>query len=389
MAELTALHFTDLHEDGDKLKAIRSFVQAHSEINAVFFTGDFIGEYQSQQEGTHQKIRKKHNEILAKYVAKEDFQELQQKLSEFLQEHQIREESDVQRLPEEKKKELEEIMQARNSLIQEAVLTHLPELKGSFVDLVNESYKTLSVEFKEITKSAPVYAIMGNHDLTLGYTPLGEAITFLEKQKQAIIKGSTGIEFVVKGDLNSWEVPPAYNDFTLNLALKDYFVNYFSGWSQNHLNQSATNSETEEEKTSWQELSQKAHLYQNQERARLGSKDADIYLAHKLPHCDLATKVIGCASGDIASEYSANAEAAYGGHFHDGQIGSRTLQAVLQEAQTASEKNTVDGKEIPLVYLNDKESWELNPGTDHFFVTEYNTSKEIESLTIYEYVYEN
>jgi len=41
MAELTTLHFTDIHEDYDKLAVVRDFANTHN-IDAVLFTGDFL-----------------------------------------------------------------------------------------------------------------------------------------------------------------------------------------------------------------------------------------------------------------------------------------------------------------------------------------------------------
>ena len=87
---------------------------------------------------------------------------------------------------------------------------------------------------------------------------------------------------------------------------------------------------------------------------------------------------------DVTLEYAANAKTVYGGHFHDGQIGYRTIEDFLKQEST--ETTVIDGVEVPVYYLDEKEPWELNPGTKYAFVTEYDTNKEIEEVIVYEFV---
>ncbi len=222
------------------------------------------------------------------------------------------------------------------------------------------------------------------------------------------------MEFIVKGDLNTIEIPLMYARLASILS-KD-FIPYESGYSltdlsktQNTLQKILSENPTdrlekikkdeapqysdeqigkmEKQLKEIQEYRPKVLEYNQAERERLGDKnEVDIYLTHKLPSCKKADpKVVGSLS-DVTTEYAANAKAVYGGHFHEGQIGYKTIDDFLKQEST--EKTTIDGVEVPVYYLDEKEPWELNPGTNYFFVTEYNAEKKIEQVVIHEFYYE-
>lgn len=261
---------------------------------------------------------------------------------------------------------------------------------------------------------APVSGILGNHDLTYGYDILKDKVKFVEKEKKVPITGKRGLEFILKGDLNIIECPPIYAK--LAPLLEKNFIPYHSGYSLSELSKAENTlqkilSESpndrlenirkgekpeysdeqlqlmEKQLKGIQELRPKVLEYNQSERRRLGDKtEADIYLTHKLPSCKKARPDIDGSLSDVTTEYAANTNAVYGGHFHDGQIGYKTIDNFLKQEST--EKTVIDGVEVPVYYLDENEPWELNPGTKYFFVTEYDTNKEIEQVVIHEFYYE-
>lgn len=397
MAELTVLHFTDLGEEYDRLAVLTDFVQQQKgQIDAVFFTGDFLeGNPQEEREVTANRLQQK----IMEYVVTDEFKAAHQSLLQFMQKYASPGQFNPEQLKEEEKKEFQKLMEQRNTLLVEKVRENKVELKRDLVGMVQDSYKRLATEFQKFP--CPVYATMGNHDLTLGYDQFdSKKVVFVDKAPEntlvvdetTVIIGRNGTPFRIKGDLNTWEVPPFYAHPSTSITLEDYFMNYSSGYSASFIDQSIEQAQKDEEKNSWRQRGGEMREYQREQRQRLGSpQDVDIYLTHKLPHNNEGrTDVYGCVTGDIAVEYSASAQAVYGGHFHDGQIGKHSnLEKWLAEVipkSTASE--SVEGVEVPVIHLAADEPWELNPGTEYFTLTEYNAQKQVEAVTIYEFVRE-
>lgn len=382
MVELRTLHLTDIHDDFEKYQVIADYIASKKDseqaVDAVFITGDFIeGDFKIKGK-TAQKI----TEGIESLSGSAEEKELQILLEKYQKDGKV----DLSSVDETAKKEIEALGAKMDAMVKEAVKK-----------VVAESYQKHADALGKI--EIPTLGTLGNHDLTIGYNILKDKIKFVEREKQISIKGKSSLEFLVKGDLNTWEVPPMYAK--LAELLKEDFIPYLSGYSLAELSkevnglQKKVNESSEEQRKELQknleqttEVRKKVLDFYLSEFNRLGTKnEVDIYLTHKLPSCKKANPKIQGPLNDLTVEYAQNAKAVYGGHFHDGQIGYKTIEDFLKQEST--EKTTIDGVEVPVYYLDENESWELNPGTNYFFVTEYDANKEIEQVVIYEFYYED
>lgn len=413
MAELRTLHVTDIHDDWEKYQLIAHYIagkkNSDQSVDAVFITGDFIEGDAEEENKTAGRLSTK----FAQFYDQTNVVEKQRQIAAFLKEHNVKSEEDLNSLDAASKKQFIKLnLQMREEHRKSCEKIEPAQIEAILMP-VTESYQRHAEELSKI--EAPVLGIAGNHDLKPVYECLKGKVTFLDKINQATIKGRTGLEFILKGDLNTFEVPPVY--IKLSPILGNYFIPYISGYSLPELSKGVNDlqanitrgqserlekiAKKEEPEYSEEQLRQmQAQLeqsiearkqvleYNQAERQRLGDKKeaADIYLTHKLPSCKKARSDIEGSLSDVTLEYAANAKAVYGGHFHDGQIGHRTIEDLLK--QEATEKTTIDGVEIPVFYLDEKEPWELNPGTNYFFITEYDANKEIEQVVIHEFYYE-
>ncbi len=412
MAELRTLHLTDIHDDLEKYEVIAEYIAGRKDsdkaVDAVFVTGDFI-EGNEKIEG---KTANLEHAIFAQYYDAAAVQEKRRQMAVFLKEHNINNEEDVKSLDAASQKQLigfnKQIIEEHRRSCEKLTAEQTEEILRPFT----ESYQKHLAALDKI--DAPVFGTAGNHDLRSVYESLKDKVTFLDQTGKATIKGKTGLEFIVKGDFNAFEVPP--NHIRILPILGDKVMPYASGYSLselsreiNQLQAEVTDSlndrlekiaKKEEPKYSEEQLKEmqaqleqgiearkKVLEYNLAERQRLGDKaGTDIYLTHKLPNCKKAHSDIEGPLSDVTAEYAANAKAVYGGHFHDGQIGYKTIDDFLKQETT--ETVTIDGAEVPVYFLNGKEPWELNPGTKYFFVTEYDANKEIEQVIVYEFYYE-
>ena len=406
MVELRALHFSDIHEDYAKLEAIQEFLEEQADtedsIDTVFFTGDMIEDHPALgKEGAYSQAVLK---SLNNGVTNEDekIMGLLGARTKFIQENFN--DSDQQLSPE----KIDEWQQIENSLITLGIKNG----KDQIVEEIDNSYQRLAEEFKKITNYASVFSIMGNHDIASGRDHFSyDDFTFVElsSKEEAKAVGRSGIEFIIKGDINSWEFPPLHNTIYELCGLKLEPLAGLSGYTAQNLDKQIA--EAEEALKTEENSRNKSHLsilmsnkeqleeiknHQKNEKTRLGDSDeVDIYLTHKLPNAGKAVNVYGPASGDIAAEYSANASCTYGGHFHGMQIGnksigdrSKTPEDFFNELMKQKGNGTtkIDGVNVPTYYLEEDEPWTLNPGINYVTVTEYNKEKEIERVIIYEYV---
>jgi predicted MPP superfamily phosphohydrolase len=383
-AELTTLHFTDIHEDTDKLAIIKQYA---SKVDVVFFTGDIMEGHPTGNNTTIDRVIKQIQET----IHTPDIIELSKQSNEILKKYVSDGKVDKDAIEEEDRTKLVALNEEINILAEKKI--EEGDLLGKILKAPKQTYQTLETSFQEIAKIAPVYGILGNHDLTLAYEHI-DSITFLETTKEARIKGKTGIEFIIKGDLNTWEVPPAWSQQPLIYeAFKEHLIPYISGNSIDNLDEKIKqalktgNENSASNLQSAKDNKDNIKAWQDQERARLGDTDADIYLTHKLPDCDKARRTYGFATGDITREYSANAKSVLGGHFHDGQIGYKTIPTLL-EAANDNETIEVDGNVVPLIKIDKDEPWQLNAGTEYFFIASYNKEKDIEHVDVYQYTYE-
>ncbi len=383
MPELSVLHFTDLHDDWYKLDLLKEYLAAHS-VDAVFFTGDYIQGHQNNTGKTADFMVVKANGVLKE----SGLQGVNAEIQAFVQENKIAVNDEgkiTSTLTEEQKAGLSELLEKRQPFFEQAGNAAIP--------IIESSYHKTAQKLKAIAEKAPIYGVLGNHDLTFAYDSLEGIVQHLEGTAPIKIKGKTGIEFTVAGDLNSWEVPPLYGHQIFSSSLSPHFVNYQSGFSLAHAEQQLADQKTKpEEKAGLEQLKTYLTNFYQQERERLGDKESiDIYLTHKLPHCSWTGTPQHPIEGDICDitlEYGNAAKAVYGGHLHDGQVGKKSLPKLLAAVNAAEglEKVVVDGTEIPVYYLEKDEPWELNPGENYFTVTEYNAQKWVECVTVYRFV---
>ena len=400
MVELRTLHVTDIHDNWRKYAALATFIAEkkgnEGAIDALAITGDFIEGDVGNEEGTVHRIFG----ALERLSESGELTREQAQFEAFMGRHARDGKLDIANLDDVARGEFEIVSGAINTKQSRVV-----------ADVVTESYRQHAEWLAKL--EVPVLGVLGNHDLTLGYELLRDQVAFLERTNGVTVKGRTGIEFAVQGDLNTFEVPSMY--IKLAPLLGDYFIPYQSGHSVSDLTAQGRQLEgeistgraefleriakKEKPKYSAEELRKMdvslEHLvearrgvvsYYQTEVQRLGnlSLPADIYLTHKLPHCKKARSDIEGGLSDLTVAYAAKAGAVYGGHFHDGQIGYKTIENVLK--QTSTETTIIDGTEVPVFYLDQDEPWELNPGTKYALITEYDAGKKIEQVVIYEFV---
>ncbi len=401
MVELRTLHLTDIHDNWEKYEVIAQYLASkkgtEEAVDAVFVTGDFIDTDPENKSGTAYNIVQSLNQLLENGTIKAETEEFESLAAKHQKDNKI----DLGSLDDEVRKQFETLRDRIHAKQSEVV-----------VKTATGSYQRHAEELSKI--EVPIYGVLGTHDLILGYDVLGNNVTFLEKKDKALVKGKTSLEFMVKGDLNTFEVPPFYGN--ISPLIKQYFIPYVSGYSlselskaentlQKILSENPTNrlekikkgeqpelsdeqlKKLERQLLEIKELRPKVLAYNQAERQRLGDKkEADIYLTHKLPSCKRARSDIEGSLSDITADYAANAKAVCGGHFHEGQLGYKTIEDLLK--QESAEKTAIDSVEVPVFYLDDKEPWELNPGTKYFFVTEYDADKQVEQVIIHEFYYE-
>ena len=414
MAELRTLHLTDIHDDFEKYQLITQYITgkkgSDQAVDAVFITGDFI-------EGDVKEKGKTADAVDAKFMpfynpVSGQVKEKRKEIALFLKEHNVKRNEDIEALDVASKKQLIALTKQRDEEHRNACEKLTAEQIEESLKPFTEAYQRHAEALSKI--EAPVFGTIGNHDLNIGYNILKDKVTFLDNNNKKTLTGRTGLEFIVKGDVNTWEVPGMYH--FLSPILKQYFIPYQSGASLSELSKEVNQLQTEiangqnerleklakkeEPKYAEEQLKEMATYleqkieerkqvlaYNQAERQRLGDKnEVDIYLTHKLPNCKKARSDVEGSLSDITLEYAANAKAVYGGHFHDGQVGYKTIENFLKQEST--ETTTIDGVEVPVYYLDEKEPWELNPGTNHFFVTEYNANKEIEQVIQHDFYYE-
>lgn len=412
MTELRAIHLTDIHDDFEKLQLIAQYVTSKKgtdqSVDAVFITGDFIEGDAREENKTADQVNTK----FTQFYDQANVKEKQRQIAVFLKDHDVNSEEDLKSLDAASKKQLielnQQILEEHSKSCEKLEQAQIEEI----LKPVTESYQKHAEELSKI--EVPVFGIAGNHDLKPVYECLKGSVTFLDQTNKATLKGKTGLEFIVKGDLNTFEVPPDY--IRILPILGNYVIPYVSGYSLselsrkvNDLQANITSSQSErlekiakkeEPKYSEEQLKEmqaqleqgiearkKVLEYNQTERQRLGNKtEIDIYLTHKLPSCKKAHPNIQGPLSDVTIEYAANAKAVYGGHFHEGQIGYKTIENLLKQGST--EKIILEGVEVPVYYLDENEPCELNPGIKYFFVTEYDPNKQVEQVVIHEFYYE-
>lgn len=390
MVELRTLHFTDIQDHYERVAIVSDFLKEHGDVDAVFFTGDVIEANPTGEGLTGDALAHRYSGFIDQH--KDAVPGLVQALQEqaiLQREFKERGISTTDQLSEAEKQKWKNAQQNCGSLLEKLVGEREKEFQEALLPAVHHGYLTANLSFTELAEQVPVYGILGNHDLVIGYEHLQGSVTFVERERKATVKGKNGVEFTVKGDLNTWEVPPFYMEPGVYKVLSPHFIPYISGESQSALEGIIRTTDGEKNKQA-RERQVPVQEWQASERKRLGSTDdIDIYFTHKLPTNDKAGKRYGDVSGEITREYSASAKAVYGGHFHDGQIGVSPLSCYLQQIRNRefTETTTIDhaGQQwtVPVFRLVGDEPWHINPGDHHFVVTEYDAEKNVERVILY------
>ena len=323
MPELTAMHLSDTHEDAFLIEAAAAIADSEN-IDVCFHTGDFVGKRQGGIGGDHETLE----EVLAKNI-----QEASQNSSHAKQMQQILEKykgSDIQTI--------EDITDGSDrEQYAQSYQMHMQELQQAVIGAAVSAYKDTRKQMEKLAKKTKIVGVMGNHDLTLGYQLLSDIIDFAELKDEVRVKGKSGKDFIIKGTINSWEMPRGYSHPIVQQVLGEYFINYLEGHS--------VNDEQLQDNPQMVEAVKKTH---DKERSRLNATgDADIFLTHKAPG--------GFAGGmgEHVIEYSKKAKSTCGGHGHGGQI------------------RIINGKPI------------FQPGTNHIFVYDYDDDHNVEAVRIY------
>ncbi len=410
MAELTTLHATDIEDRPDKLEVIAKFVE-QNDVDAVTLTGDFIDMAPHNEAGYSSAGSSIVQLLYGTLENHSEFKEFQQKANEAIQgivqkygESNVRVDQishmDMQQIQQIQ----QQVQQVANKVVQETSMKGLDKIKPDILKTVETQYETIDAVIGEIAKHAKVLGVVGNHDTIHAYDKLTN-VTFVDKLPKYELTGKTGTTFIVQGDPNTWEVPPITNMFpAIGITIQDHTINLDSGKSTRDLDERIAKAlEKEDPQGYGLKTAQNLHhakknqdrinTYHAREAERLGEiVNADIYLTHKLPDCHKVRDVYGEISGDTTLKYSANAIAIMGGHFDDGQIGnSRLAELMAQEVDASNddiEIENINGEDVVVEYVDATELRQMNPGKNHFFVTEYNTDKSIKEVRIYEFTRE-
>ncbi len=390
MVELRTLHFTDIQDHYERVAIVSDFLKEHGDVDAVFFTGDVIEANPTGEGLTGDALAHRYGGFIDQHKdAVPGLVKALQEQATLQREFKERGISTTDQLSEAEKQKWKDAQQNCGSLLEKLVGEREKEFQEALLPAVHHGYLTANLSFTELAEQVPVYGILGNHDLVIGYEHLQGSVTFVERERKATVKGKNGVEFTVKGDLNTWEVPPFYMEPGVHQVLSPHFIPYISGESRSTLEGIIRTTEGEKNKKA-RDHEVQVQEWQAGERRRLGSTDdVDIYFTHKLPTNDKAGKRYGDVSGEITREYSASAKAVYGGHFHDGQMGVSPLSCYLQRIgnREFTETTTIDhaGQQwtVPVFKLEADEPWHINPGDHHFVVTEYDAEKNVERVILY------
>lgn len=198
-------------------------------------------------------------------------------------------------------------------------------------ETIEKAYDSLRPELEKMASKAKIIGVAGNHDTQHAYQKLGDLIDFADINNAVSFKG-----LKIKGTTNTWELPTVYNNPIMQQTLGHTYINYELG-------------ETKERAKDNPEALKQLSALQAKELKRLGDGGADVFLTHKPPGIK--------DSGEAADEYMKNCGITAGGHFHSGSI------------------YTHNGKPC------------FNPGTNHFFVYEFDKDKKVKKVQIHKIYY--
>lgn len=401
MTELRLIHWTDSHdltnEKAQRIKEIISHKKSlgkDESIDAVIYTGDIL-ESQNYIKPLREGKKTPLIDILGtEYLVNvendmvnisSDY--IHEKIPEWIEEGQKSGRlTDFETLEDKQKIAILQqyaVPEIKNKYTQETRIKHFDKID---FENIEEKIKSAYQGYREaFTFNIPVLGVLGNHDFTSAYEVLGDKINFLETKNKKTLKGKSGIEFTFQGDNNSYErtllegLMQQYSSMQTQDEDKKQFDHLYTpkilGLSTDQNKVRHVQVDTEEY--------QKLLKLQESERKRLGETGkADIFLSHKI-RGGYNPKKGHYGTGDIVNEYGNNS--VLGGHTHGMQIGKYSTNELEEMIANATEFEIIDGEEVPVIYLDQKDLKDLNPGEQHFFVTDYNVNKQIEQIDLYEF----
>ena len=323
MLEATGMHMSDTHQDAFMVAAGIAITDIE-DIDFCLHTGDFVGKRHGGVGGEHETLE----EVLAKNI-----QEVSQNSPHARHMQQI-----LQKYEGSNIQSIEDITdESDREQYAQSYQMHMQELQKAVLGAAVEAYQGIKEGLAKLAQKTKIVGVMGNHDLTIGYQVLSDVIDFAELKDEIRVKGKSGKDFVIKGTINSWEMPKSYSHPIVQQVLGEYFINYLEGHGEDE--------EGIRDNPQMVEAVKKTH---EKERQRLNATgDADIFLTHKAP------AGFQGGFGEHVNEYSAKAKSTYGGHGHGGQI------------------RIINGKPI------------FQPGTNHIFVYDYDDNHNVEAVRIY------
>ncbi len=396
MSELSLLHFSDTH-DWNKLEIIANFIEKE-QIDASLWTGDAFDFDTRNKEGLGAKLHEAYFKQAGSTefnLAKRDYLNTYAKLAQ--------KQKQGEQITKEEIDDFQTKQRNVQIMLDVASKDKEDEIEADLELVIEEESQKAKEYFAKIAKHCPIYGVLGNHDLNVLYDVLEDEVNFLEETDKEIIKSKSGLEFVLKGDNNTWEVPVAMNGDhnlpgirlkTLSEFINPLQINYNSGQSLNGKDQEIREYAEKGDVQSAMSLAQQKEeitKYQEAERKRLGSIDeeVDIYLAHKTPHCKVAAPHIQGPLGDVSWEYANKANMVCGGHVHNGQAGKNALSKVVDYLRSEDAEKVREGEEEISVYKMEKgEMQEFNTGGDYFLVYSYDDKKKLEHVDVYEFTYD-
>lgn len=283
MVELRVLHFTDLHEDVDKLKAIHGFMKKKGSIDAVFETGDLTGSDGKGEDNYEIKLMKSLSE-------NSELKQLDLAIDDFLKSNGIKSK-------EELVKKLDSGVLTDRDLFMNLYNRKYECVVNTVLGLYKDSIDAMRPYLQDIKREAKHFVgIAGNHDLSLIYRSLEDTIEFVDAPGKSgtTVAGRSGKSFSVKGMINSRECSRLTHD-VLGSIPGIY---------------------TEKESGSPGSGEQK------KEKERIGEAP-DIMLFHKMgyprEHFSDDKHYDDLRGSDLAEEYAKKA-GSFGGHFHSPEI---------------------------------------------------------------------
>jgi hypothetical protein len=164
---LTTLSFTDIEDRPDKLMVLEDFLKSHDQVNVAFSTGDHIKSNPLTTDATAYKIK----ERIEKETQVPEIKTIDERVKVIIEKYQA--EGKITKREEEE----------YHSLNRQKVNILTDRLRGDILGTVFKSYDALEEVYSKIAQIVPLFGVLGNNDLTIGYDRL-VALYFWKKARQ-------------------------------------------------------------------------------------------------------------------------------------------------------------------------------------------------------------